>query len=132
MKPTPTAQDLAPVAQVLDPEYPASLREITELLYLELVESEPEPPAQDRATDLARLALRQTERMCMEMGGQNLYLHKGTSYRLSPRNRQMCAEFRGDYKSLARKWGLTEQQTRNIVDAWQRERFHARQGSLQL
>ena len=44
----------------------------------------------------------------------------------------MCAEFRGDYKSLARKWGLTEQQTRNIVDAWQRERFHARQGSLQL
>lgn len=130
MSAVPSAQDLAPVGLVLDPSYPESLREVTELLYLELVDAEPEAPAQARALELARLALRQTERLSSELGGTNFYMHKATSYRLSPRNRAMCAEFRGDYKILARRYKLTEQQVRNIVDAWQKEEFARKQNSL--
>ena len=132
MNSLPTTEDLSAVAQIMDPSYPDGLREVTELLFLELVQAEPSTPDQARSIALAQLALRQTERLSVELGGTNFYMHKATSYRLSPRNRQMCAEFRGDYKLLARKYKLTEQQVRNIVDAWQREQFARRQGSLLL
>ncbi|MGY8903725.1 MAG: Mor transcription activator family protein [Burkholderiales bacterium] len=130
MSKLPTVQDLAPVQAVLDPTCPPTLREITENLYLELAQAEASYPDADRAAHLASLAWRQTERLCAAMGGMNWYLNKGVSLRLSKRNRQMCAEFRGDYKVLARKYDLTEQQCRNIVDAWQQEEYAKRQSAL--
>jgi Mor family transcriptional regulator len=42
----------------------------------------------------------------------------------------MCAEFRGDYQVLARKYNLTEMRVRQIVDSWQRAQFLARQQGL--
>lgn len=122
--------DLAPLHAILPLGFPAAMTEIAEQLYLQLLE---EPIAHDRADRehaMAVTAFRQVERLSTELGGANLYLHKGVGYRLTPRNRQMCLEFRGDYKVLARKYKLSEQQVRNIVDAWQQEQFAARQGVM--
>ena len=69
-------------------------------------------------------------RLSSVIGGGQVYWPKAVAYHLSPRNAQMCAEFRGDYKVLARKYKLTETQVRNIVDGWQDERFMARQGNI--
>jgi Mor family transcriptional regulator len=93
-------------------------------LYLELLE----PDARKLAPE--QLAWLQLQRLAATLGGLNMYLQKGTSVLLSPRNRQMCAEFRGDYKALARKYKLTEQQVRNIVDEWQRQEYAKRQTPL--
>jgi Mor family transcriptional regulator len=122
--------DLAPLHAILPPGFPAAMAEIAEQLYLQLLE---EPLALDSAKRehvMAVTAFRQVERLSAELGGGNLYLHKGVGYRLTPRNRQMCEEFRGDYKALARKYKLSEQQVRNIVDTWQRERFELQQHDM--
>lgn len=78
----------------------------------------------------AAAVLVQVQYLCTEMGGASIYLAKGVTVALSARDRQMCREFRGDYKVLARKYNLTEMRVRQIVDAWQREMFLARQQGL--
>ena len=130
MKQLPTAKDLAPLLQVLDPATPPTLREIAENLFVVLMFAEPSKPAADRALALAQLALLQMERLCAHMGGMNWYLNKGVALKLSKRNRGMCAKFRGDYKILAREYDLTEQQVRNIVDGWQEAEFLRKQNPL--
>ena len=73
----------------------------------------------------------QLQHVAQQMGGQPAYLAKGVAMYLSARDRQMCAEFRGNnYRQLAAKYGLTEMRVRQIVDAWQREQFERRQGRL--
>ncbi|CAM3350453.1 Mor transcription activator family protein [Paracidovorax anthurii] len=122
--------DLAALHAILPLGFPAAMAEIAEQLYLQLLE---EPIARDRADRehaMAATAFRLVERLSAELGGVNLYLHKGVGYRLTPRNRQMCDEFRGDYKALARKYKLSEQQVRNIVDTWQREAFLQKQRDM--
>ena len=121
---------LIPLHALLPQGFPATLTEIAEQLYLQLAEEDLWVDRPDRAHWLASVALRQVDRLSVEFGGGNLYLHKGASFRLTPRNRQMYQEFRGDYKTLARKYKLSEQQVRNIVDAWQRERFLRRQPDM--
>ncbi len=118
---------LAPLHAIFPPGFPPALRDIAELLYLQLHDEHVAADSADRTHVLASIAMRQVERLSTELGGGNLYVHKGVSYRLTPRNRQMCAEFRGDYKTLARKYKLSEQQVRNIVDAWQCEEFKRKQ-----
>ena len=130
MQDLPTQQDLAPLADVLDPSTPATLREVAENLFVVLLANEPAKPKRDRAIALAQLALLQLERLCANMGGMNWYLHKAKVLKLSKRNREMCGKFRGDYKVLARAYDLTEQQVRNIVDAWQHEEFARKQKPL--
>lgn len=126
----PTAKDLAPVHAVLDPAYPEFLREVTEINFVTLLAEEPTPPDEARKLRLAQIALALVERLSDVIGGGAPYWPKAVRFHLTPRNRAMCAEFRGDYKRLARKHKLTEQQVRNIVDAWQREQFERRQSPL--
>ena len=76
------------------------------------------------------MVLAQLQNLCDEMGGAPLYLAKGVAVHLSARDRRMCEEFRGDYKVLAKKYGLTEMRVRQIVSAWQLERFRSLQGTL--
>ena len=126
-------KELAPLEAVLDPAYPDRLREVATCLYVELLD-QTEVRAKLNVKWLAQLALALTERLSLDMGGSTFYMHKGTYYRqgltLTPRNREMCAKFRGDYTVLAREYGLSDQQVRTIVDAWQRDQFLARQGVL--
>jgi len=118
---------LAPLHAIFPLGFPAALCEIAEQLYLQLMDEHLGADSADRAHVLASIAMRQVERLSSALGGGNLYVHKGISYRLTPRNRQMCAEFRGDYKALARKYKLSEQQVRNIVDVWQHGEFKKKQ-----
>lgn len=75
----------------------------------------------------------QLQHLMQERGGQSLYLAKGVAIHFSERDRELCAAFRGNnYRELARRYDLTEMRVRQIVDAWQRERFARRQGSLGL
>ncbi|MBX3654134.1 MAG: hypothetical protein KIS62_12390 [Ramlibacter sp.] len=121
---------LLPLHAVLPRQFPERLRDIAEQLYLQLLAEDLFRRRDDRATLLARLALRQTERLSAELGGHNMYIHKGVSYRLAPRNLRMRAEFRGDYTELARKYKLSDMQVRNIVDAQQLEEFRRNQRDM--
>lgn len=125
---TATAEQLAPLEAAFDSAYPERLRDVATCLYLQLLaERLPgiAPPA------LAGIALRQTELLSQELGGGNFYMHKGTSYRLSVRDREMCGRFKGNnFPELARAYDLTEQRVRQIVAAWQREELERRQSPL--
>ena len=78
----------------------------------------------------AELALMQLQHLANQKGGVAVYLAKGVTVHLSARDRKMCAEFRGDYKTLARRHNLTEMRVRQIVDAWQRAQYQVRQRGL--
>lgn len=129
-KPHPTIDDLKPVHALMGDDFPELLREAGEVLYLELIVDEPAPPAPARQQSLAKLALAQVARLTELFGGTQPYWPSGKYFVMSERNLQMCAEFRGDYTALARKYNLSEIQVRNIVDGWQRKKFMARQGAL--
>lgn len=50
-----------------------------------------------------------------ELGGTAMYLPKGVSYDLTPRDQEIFDKFNGrNYYDLAREYGLTEMQIRNI------------------
>ncbi len=125
-----TAQDLAPVTALLGPDLPELLREATEVLYLQLVEEEEASPDALRCTRLAQIALAQVVRLSEKIGGTQPYWPSARYFSLTARNREMCAEFKGDYTALSRKYKLSDMQVRNIVDLWQKEKFFARQSSL--
>jgi len=135
----PTAADLAPLHAVLDVAYPERLREIAEQLFLQLMaddaqhEQHAEPITAGRAQSLALTALRQVDRLCAALGGGGFYLPKGIGFRLSVRDREMCAKFNGrNLHQLAIDYRLSDMRVRQIVDAWQLERFTQRQTSLPL
>lgn len=125
-----TMNDLAPVHALMGDDFPELLREAGESLYLELAEHEGKPPAPERQTELARLALAQVARLTELFGGTQPYWPSGKYFVMSERNLQMCAEFLGDYTALARKYNLSETQVRTIVDGWQKKKFMQRQGKL--
>ena len=58
----------------------------------------------DAFKDLVRLA-----------GGSNLYIPNESSLVKSYRNKMIREEFKGDYKTIARKFGISEVQVRNII-----------------
>ncbi|MBB4845020.1 hypothetical protein HNP55_003566 [Paucibacter oligotrophus] len=76
--------------------------------------------------------LAQMQHLAQEMGGRGgIYIAKGLIAQLSVRDREMCGKFRGNnYRELAHEYSLTEMRVRQIVDAWQREQFAARQARL--
>lgn len=59
----------------------------------------------DAFKDLVRLA-----------GGSNLYIPNESSIVKAYRNKLIKESFEGDYKSIARKFGISEVQVRNIVN----------------
>lgn len=129
--------DLQPLEALLPEGLPEVMREIATFHYQVLMDYPALREAGDDGAEIAlrqwpdhcaEIALRQTLMLSDEFGGT--YMPKGVVFRLTPRNRAMCSEFRGDYKVLARKYRLSEVQVRNIVDRWQKERFMARQEPL--
>ena len=130
------AEELAPLHALLDVAYPDNLRTIAEWLYVQLVEDlqlfglATTPEHLDK---LALVALRQTERLSAEEGGNALYLNKGVSYRATVRDREMYAQFKGNnINELARAHGITPNRVRQIVGAMLLLERAARQGRLDL
>lgn len=128
-------------AAVLDTYLPPGLtddmRDVAFCLYEAVVQEDVRcgqtVPAADWLAQLRTWALMvcmQLQNLANRKGGYPIYLAKGVAVHLSARDRQMCAEFKGDYKALARKYKLTPMRVRQIVDALQREQFLLRQADL--
>ena len=48
-------------------------------------------------------------------GGSSIYVYKRDSFLRTVRDKKIKAEFKGDYRELARKYNLSEVAIRNIV-----------------
>lgn len=132
-----TAAELAVLEALLPAGLTPDMRDVAQCLFAPLVLADERCGqsvlAPDWAVQLqawAAMALMQLQYMADEIGGAAIYLAKGVAVHLSARDRQMCAEFRGDYKVLARKYDRTEMRVRQIVDAWQRAQYLQRQQGL--
>lgn len=132
-----TAAELAVLEAMLPPGLTPDMRDVAVCLFEPLALTDARcgatQPDADWLVQLqlwAAQALAQLQYLATHKGGVAIYLAKGIAVHLSVRDRKICAEFRGEYKQLGRKYGLTEMRVRQIVDAWQREVFAQRQGKL--
>ena len=126
--------DLKPLEDLFATAYPQTLRDLATSMFMEMLERSidlPDHPARNGL--LARLALDLTNRLSRDFGGNGLYIHKAVSFHLSQRNWEMFAMYdnqRWTYKSLGIKYGLSEVQVRNIIQACLDEEVARRQGRL--
>ena len=129
-----TAQDLAPLEALFAASYPQALRDMATSMFMELLERSVHlTPHPGRAHRLARLALALANRLSRDFGGSNDYIHKAVSHHLTQRNREMYLlhdNKRWTYQTLGRKYGLTDVQVRNIIQACIEEEIERRQGRL--
>ena len=126
--------DLRPLEALFAPTYPHTLRDLATSLFMELLDRNaglvPHPA---RAGRLAELALALVNRLSRDFGGNGLYIHKAVTHHLTQRNWEMFALFdnqRWTYKTLGHKYGLSEVQVRNIIQACLEEELEKRQGKL--
>jgi len=128
------ANDLAELHGLLDPDYPDGLRTIAEWLYVQAVEDEEPAPTKDRKGQLALLALRQTERLSLEEGGNTFYFQKAISYRATVRDREMYVQFQAgkSYDELARLHHRSPMRIRQIIGSMLLLDRSTRQGALNL
>jgi Mor family transcriptional regulator len=109
-----TLSELGPLHAQLGADIPKQIREIAELLYIQLIEVDGRGN-QAQMARCARLAVLQTERLRKTLGGQNLYINKGR-VDTSNRDRLIAEEFTGrNLRALASKFQLSEQSIRNIT-----------------
>lgn len=131
------ADELAPLHAQIDANYPENLKQIAEVLYGQLVRHAQVPdegmPAA-RREELAFLALRLSDCLSDEFGGEALYIGKGLAYRASLRDREMYAQYQNGatVKALARKYSLTEVWVRKVCNALTAIERAERQGRLEL
>ena len=129
-------QELAALHALLDPAYPDNLRTIAEWLFVQLVEDWDilgAPLDAERLAKLALIALRQTERLSAEEGGNALYLNKGISYRASLRDRKMFERFNGrNYEELGKQHHISAMRVRQIMGAMMAIEISRRQSKLDL
>jgi Mor family transcriptional regulator len=121
-----TEAELAPLEALFDPGYPERLRDMAISLFLELKSLDADVPPHE-------MALALTERVSTELGGGQFYMHKGFSYRLTNRDRQIMREFTGNnHHLLAKKHNLSDMRVRQIVNAFQLEAFTRNQRTLPM
>jgi Mor transcription activator family len=132
-----SAAELAVLEALLPAGLTPVMQEVAQYLYEPLVladdrcgQSAPAPDWLAQLQALSRQVLMQLQHLADQLGGAPIYLAKGIAMHLSRRNLKMCAEFRGEYKALGRKYGMTEMRCRQIVDAWQRTEYLSRQSGL--
>lgn len=134
-----SSPEMVVLEQLLPPGMAEGMRDLALCLYEALVLGDQRAgstaPTAEWTAQLdgwAHQVLAQLQHLAQEMGGRGgIYIAKGLIAQLSARDREMCAKFRGNnYRELAREYDLSEMRVRQIVDAWQRELFHSRQGLL--
>jgi Mor transcription activator family len=132
-----SAAELSVLEALLPPGLTPAMRDVAQCLFAPLVMTDarcgtpaPGPDWLGQLHAYAQTALMQLQYLAAQMGGEAIYLAKGIAVHLSVRDRKMCAEFRGEYKLLGRKYGITEMRCRQIVDAWQRAEYLSRQSGL--
>lgn len=134
--------ELAPLHAQIDPAYPDNLRQIAEVLFAQLVVDAPVFLAQNpgealppqRLNELAFLALRLSDRVSHEMGGEAIYIGKGVAYRATLRDREMYALYQNGatVKALAHQFGVSVNWVRRVCNAMTAVEREQRQGKLEL
>ena len=67
--------------------------------------------------ELAQVALEQVRTLCLQMGGQQIYLPKGINVAATEVASAICREFDGrNYKELAAKHDLSQARVRQIIN----------------
>lgn len=126
--------DLAPLEALFAPTFPQTLRDLATSLFMELLDRSADLPVHPgRKRRLAGLALALANRLSRDFGGNGLYINRAVSHHLTARNWEMFALYdnqRWTYKSLGIKYGLSEVQVRNIIQACTDEEVARRQGRL--
>lgn len=132
-----SAAELAVLEALLPPGLTPDMRDVAQCLFEPLVmaddrcgQAAPDQTWLAQLLTWAQQALMQLQYLTTQKGGVAIYLAKGIAVHLSARDRKMCSEFRGEYKLLGRKYGITEMRCRQIVDAWQRAVYLERQQGL--
>lgn len=132
-----SAAELAVLEALLPPGLTPDMRDVAQCLFEPLVmadarcgQTAPDPEWLAQLATWAQQALMQLQHLATQKGGVAIYLAKGMVAHLNARDRKMCAEFRGEYKLLGRKYGITEMRCRQVVDAWQRAEYMSRQSGL--
>lgn len=107
-------------------------REMAEEMYLHLAEDE-EAVAALGLDRLAELVVGQVDRVAQKIGGCGFYMPKGIGARLSARDREIAAAWRGNNGHLlARQWKVSEMRIGQILKKWRQEQFALKQGNLAL
>lgn len=134
-----SAAEAAVLESLLPARVAGSSRELALYLYEALVLSDARAgeraPSGEWLAQLqawADLVLVQLRHISDRMGGFSFYLAKNLGLGLSARDQAMWDEFRGDYRAMAQKYGITEMRARQIIDAARREELARRQGRLDL
>jgi hypothetical protein len=136
-EPRITQEELTVLEAMLPDGLTPDMRDVGHCLFVALVLADPrcgmspsQPEWGGQLQLWAHQALMQLQYLANQIGGAAIYMAKGITVHLSARDRKMCAEFRGDYKVLARKYNLTEVRVRQIVDSFQRAQYLSRQQGL--
>ncbi len=106
-----TAAEIEPLENLFHPKYPEKLRDVARTLFVGLLDlQQGQTPLQ-----AAHLALELTEGLSQELGGDQFYMHKGTRYRLTARDREIVAEYKGwNINELAKRHNLSDMRIRQI------------------
>ena len=82
--------------------------------------------------DVARTSMREiAHNLCREWGGSDLYVPQDMEFELTRRDLQIWERFLGyNHDELARDFGLTPRQIRNIVKHVRQAELRKRQGQL--
>ena len=131
--------EVAVMDALLPERLAGSSRELAQCLFEALVLADERAgcaaPAGDWAAQLqawARQVQGQLRHVSDRLGGFNFYLAKNPGFDMDARDRAMWDEFRGDYRAMAQKYGITEMRARQLIDAARREELARRQGRLDL
>lgn len=129
--------ELAPLHQQMDAAYPENLKQIASVLYAQLVEDAQVPDVampEARKSELAFAALRLSNRLSAEVGGEALYIAKSVSYLASLRDREMYKLYQGGatVQHLAKKYSLSVMRVRQICNDLTAIERAERQGKLEL
>jgi Mor family transcriptional regulator len=93
------------------PEYPEVMAQVCNIIFRQAVNQ--------LGVDAAcakEFAFSTTEQVRADMGGAMLYFPRGLSYTLSQRDEEIYKQWLGhNFKELATRYHLTEQQIRNVV-----------------
>ena len=136
-EPRITQAELTVLEAMLPDGLTPDMRDVGQCLYVALVQNDPRcgqlPTVEGWGAQLhawALQALMQLQYLASQIGGGAVYLAKGVTVHLTARDRKMCSEFRGDYKLLARQYGLTDMRVRQIVDTFLKAQYLSRQQGL--
>lgn len=122
--PTPSPAELDFLRQRLPAGLTEPMQQLAQCLFATLVAADRRCGSREVGADwahilghMADVARAQLLRITCEMGGDSLYIARGSAAASSLRDEQIWREFDGtNYHRLALKWGLTVMRVRQIVE----------------